>query len=91
MNGSFLSGGLNLARFLVQPSGKSGALPAMVLCHGFPSGGIDSRQSGGTFPELAEWYGTLVVDQSMPVVNLNDGRITHFETGTYPYSPAKII
>ena len=54
MNGSFLSGGLNLARFLVQPSGKSGALPAMVLCHGFPSGGIDSRQSGGTFPELAE-------------------------------------
>lgn len=54
MNGSFLSGGLHLARYLAEPSGKSGALPAMVLCHGFPSGGIDSRQSGGTFPELAE-------------------------------------
>lgn len=54
MNGSFLSGGHHLARYLIQPTGKSGALPAMVLCHGFPSGGIDSRQSGGTFPELAE-------------------------------------
>ena len=54
----------------------------------------DSRRGKNfkeTFPELAEWYGTIVVDQSMPVVNLNDGRITHFETGTYPYPPSKII
>ena len=54
MNGSFLSGGLQLARYLVKPSGKTGALPAMVLCHGYPSGGIDARHSAGTFPELAE-------------------------------------
>ena len=54
MNGSFLSGGLNLARYLVQPSGKTGSLPAMVLCHGFPSGGIDARHSAGTFPELCD-------------------------------------
>ena len=54
MNGTFLSGGLQLARYLVKPSGKTGALPAMVLCHGYPSGGIDARHSAGTFPELAE-------------------------------------
>ena len=54
MNGSFLSGGLNLARYLVQPTGKTGALPAMVLCHGYPSGGIDARHSAGTFSELCD-------------------------------------
>ena len=54
MNGSFLSGGLNLPRYLAQPTGKSGALPAMVLCHGYPSGGIDARHSAGTFPELCD-------------------------------------
>ena len=54
MNGSFLSGGLQLARYLVKPSGKTGALPAMVLCHGYPSGGIDARHSAGTFSELVD-------------------------------------
>ena len=54
MNGTFLSGGLSLARYLVQPTGKTGALPAMVLCHGFPSGGIDARHSAGTFSELCD-------------------------------------
>jgi len=67
-----------------------------ILYHDFKSFYVqyDSRRGKNfkeTFPELAEWYGTLVVDQSMSVVNLNDGRITHFETGTYPYPPAKII
>jgi hypothetical protein len=54
----------------------------------------DSRRGKNfkeTFPALAEWYDGIVVDQSIPVVNLNDGRITHFETGTYPYPQNKII
>lgn len=54
MNSTFLSGELNLASYLVQPQGKPGALPAMVLCHGYPSGGIDARQSAGSFPELCD-------------------------------------
>mgnify|MGYP003336621020 FL=1 len=54
MNGSFVSGGLTLARYLAEPVGKTGALPAMVLCHGYPSGGIDARQSAGSFPELCD-------------------------------------
>ncbi|MFZ9175045.1 MAG: alpha/beta hydrolase [Ilumatobacteraceae bacterium] len=54
MNGSFVSGGLTLARYLAEPVGKTGAMPAMVLCHGYPSGGIDARQSAGSFPELCD-------------------------------------
>ncbi|MEO8364347.1 MAG: alpha/beta hydrolase [Ilumatobacteraceae bacterium] len=54
MNSSFLSGELKLASYLVQPQGRPGALPAMVLCHGYPSGGIDARQSAGSFPELCD-------------------------------------
>jgi hypothetical protein len=67
-----------------------------VLHHDFKSFYVqyDSRRGKNfkeTFPELAEWYNGIKVDQSMPVVNLNDGRITHFETGTYPFPPEKII
>ena len=54
MNGTLLSGGLKLDRYLTQPTGKNGALPALVLCHGYPSGGIDARHSAGTFPELCD-------------------------------------
>lgn len=36
-----------------------------------------------TFPELAEWYDSIEVDQSIPHVNVTDGRITHFEIGEY--------
>jgi hypothetical protein len=36
-----------------------------------------------TFPELVEWYDTLVVDQSIPNVQINDGRLTHYEGGEY--------
>jgi organic radical activating enzyme len=67
-----------------------------VLHHDFKSFYVqyDSRRGKNfkeTFPELAEWYNGIKVDQSMPVVNLNDGRITHFETGTYPFPTEKII
>lgn len=53
-NGSFRSGQLNLASYLVQPAGVAGPLPAVILCHGFPFGPIDARKSAGTFPELVD-------------------------------------
>ena len=36
-----------------------------------------------TFPEIAEWYDSLVVDTSIPDVNVTNGRITHYEPGEY--------
>jgi organic radical activating enzyme len=36
-----------------------------------------------TFPEIAEWYDSLVVDNSIPDVNVTNGRITHYEPGEY--------
>ena len=29
-------------------------MPGLILCHGFPIGPLDARQSGGTFPELID-------------------------------------
>ena len=54
MNGAFTSGSHQLARYLVRPAGRSGALPGLILCHGFPIGPLDARQSAGTFPELVD-------------------------------------
>ena len=54
MNGNFHSGGLSLAALSVAPVGTEGALPALILCHGFPIGPIDARHSAGTFPELVD-------------------------------------
>lgn len=34
-------------------------------------------------PELIEWYDSIEVDESIPDVKVNDGRITHFESGEY--------
>jgi pimeloyl-ACP methyl ester carboxylesterase len=53
-NGHFLSGGYKLQRYLAMPMGRPGPLPATVLCHGFPTGPLDARQSAGTFPELMD-------------------------------------
>jgi len=36
-----------------------------------------------TFPELVEWYDSIVVDQSIPNVPISDGRITNYELGEY--------
>lgn len=36
-----------------------------------------------TFPELADWYNSIEVDNSIPNVSMTDGRITHFEPGVY--------
>lgn len=54
MNGEFVSGSLRLSRYLARPAGRSGPLPGLILCHGFPIGPIDARQSAGTFPELMD-------------------------------------
>lgn len=53
-NGSFLSNGLSLHRYLAVPHGVKERLPGLVLCHGFPVGPLDARQSGTTFPELMD-------------------------------------
>lgn len=53
-NGSFTSGGLQLARYLSRPAGRADPLPGLILCHGFPIGPIDARHSAGTFPELID-------------------------------------
>jgi organic radical activating enzyme len=36
-----------------------------------------------TFPELEDWYNSLVIDNTIPNVAMTDGRITHFEPGVY--------
>ena len=54
MNGEFKSGNLTLARYLARPAGRQGPLPGVILCHGFPIGPLDARQSAGTFPELID-------------------------------------
>ena len=36
-----------------------------------------------TFPELEDWYNSLVVDETIANVKVTDGRITHYEPGEY--------
>ena len=54
MNGALRSGQLTLQRYLALPAGRTGVLPAMLLCHGFPVAAGDSRHSASTFPELID-------------------------------------
>jgi uncharacterized protein len=55
MNGSLVSGGNTLQRYLVEPIRRTEpGPPALLLCHGFPSGPLDARQSALTFPELCD-------------------------------------
>lgn len=54
MNGTFLSGGLSLARYLALPSVRDRTTPGVVMCHGFPIGPLDARQSAVTFPQLMD-------------------------------------
>ncbi len=53
-NGAFVSDGLRLARYLTLPTQRGVTAPGVILCHGFPTGPLDARQSGGTFPELID-------------------------------------
>lgn len=36
-----------------------------------------------TFPELVEWYDSIIVDQTIPDVSITDGKITNYELGPY--------
>ncbi len=54
VNGSFVSQGLELKRYLAVAPGKAHRAPGVILCHGFPIGPLDARQSAGTFPELID-------------------------------------
>jgi uncharacterized protein len=54
VNGSFQSGALRLSRYLALPTSRPDLLPGVILCHGFPAGPLDARQSAGTFPELID-------------------------------------
>src|SRR3954447_19709697 len=58
MNGAIDSGGLKLARYLAEPSARLASpgarYPGLIMCHGFPVGPLDARQSAGTFPELMD-------------------------------------
>jgi len=54
MNGSFQSGGLTLSSYLARPVGVTGPLPGVIMCHGFPMGPLDARQSAITFPQFMD-------------------------------------
>jgi len=54
VNGTFVSGGQVLQRYIARPVGLEGPLPGLILCHGFPVGPLDARQSAVTFPELID-------------------------------------
>ena len=45
--------GLRLATYVARPPG-SGRVPAVVLCHGFPTGARGAATSARTYPELAD-------------------------------------
>lgn len=54
MNGTFASGPLTLGSYLAVPPGPDGSAPGVILCHGFPIGPLDARQSALTFPQLLD-------------------------------------
>ena len=52
-NGTFTSGSLTLGSYLALPAIRTQA-PAVIMCHGFPIGPLDARQSALTFPQLMD-------------------------------------
>lgn len=62
LEATFSSDGIPLAAHLASPAGD-GPAPALVICHGFPTGPRGAAASAATFPELADrlarecgWY-----------------------------------
>lgn len=53
MEGRFQSGSLTLRCHIARPA-AAGACPAVIMCHGFPTGPLDARQSATTFPQLMD-------------------------------------
>ena len=58
MDYAFESGELTLSGHLAEPGEASAEVPGLVLCHGFPTRGRESPQSGLSFPELADRIAT---------------------------------
>jgi len=58
MDDSFESSGLQLSCHVSEPASLGTAMPAVVLCHGFPVRGRESPASGKSFPELADRIAT---------------------------------
>ena len=54
MDYQFRSGDLVLSGHLAEPAAELHDAPGLVLCHGFPTRGRESPQSGKSFPELAD-------------------------------------
>lgn len=54
VNDSFVSGGLTLRSYLARPADDDRRHPGVILCHGFPIGPLDARQSALTFPQLMD-------------------------------------
>lgn len=54
MDYTFESGDLQLSGHLAEPTQQSATALGLVLCHGFPTRGRESPQSGKSFPELAD-------------------------------------
>lgn len=54
MDYQFRSGALTLSGHLAEPAVELHDAPGLVLCHGFPTRGRESPQSGKSFPELAD-------------------------------------
>lgn len=58
MDYRFRSGELTLSGHLAAPPSGIVGSPGLVLCHGFPTRGRESPQSGQSFPELAQRIAT---------------------------------
>lgn len=58
MDYTFESGTLRLSGHLAEPSEPVPEVHGLVVCHGFPTRGRESPQSGKSFPELAERIAT---------------------------------
>lgn len=68
MDYRFRSGELTLSGHLSEPDGGPLTAPGLVLCHGFPTRGRESPQSGKSFPELAD---RIAVELGWCVLTMN--------------------
>lgn len=68
MDYEFRSGRLRLSGHLSEPTEGPHGAPGLVLCHGFPTRGRESPQSGQSFPELAD---RIAVELGWVVLTMN--------------------
>jgi len=68
MDHRFPSGRLQLSGHLAVPNEGPHGAPGLVLCHGFPTRGRESPQSGQSFPELAD---RIAVELGWVVLTMN--------------------